>query len=288
MDGRSRMQSPERGRSRRAKNCRTGRIGGWQGAAKRGISGILAFVLTASVIFSWPMPFDDIYAATATRSNARREQSESRWATASNAKYKDGKSQDVDIYIIADDNEVMPGNETQLTLYLKNNTDEPVTDGELRFSGRYIKDKDGYFTDMTVETSENEEMSEGETISADEEMLEGDGEAFGGNEEDFDEAEEEEEPDRLEGIDLEPGELYEVIFTFYTDADLDEMKNTFVEFRFTGEQDAGKVHSSEKFYYGIGMPFVEMAFAEGEQIESGACLVPGRLGSGGRRSGFCI
>lgn len=269
MDGRSRMQSPERGRSRRAKNCRTGRIGGWQGAAKRGISGILAFVLTASVIFSWPMPFDDIYAATATRSNARREQSESRWATASNAKYKDGKSQDVDIYIIADDNEVMPGNETQLTLYLKNNTDEPVTDGELRFSGRYIKDEDGYFTDMTVETSENEEMSEGETISADEEMLEVDGEAFGGNEEDFDEAEEEEEPDRLEGIDLEPGELYEVIFTFYTDADLDEMKNTFVEFRFTGEQDAGKVHSSEKFYYGIGMPFVEMAFAEGEQIESG-------------------
>ena len=269
MDGRSRMQSPERGRSRRAKNCRTGRIGGWQGAAKRGISGILAFVLTASVIFSWPMPFDDIYAATATGSNARREQSESRWATAINAKYKDGKSQDVDIYIIADDNEVMPGNETQLTLYLKNNTDEPVTDGELRFSGRYIKDKDGYFTDMTVETSENEEMSEGETISADEEMLEGGGEAFGGNEEDFDEAEEEEEPDRLEGIDLEPGELYEVIFTFYTDADLDEMKNTFVEFRFTGEQDAGKVHSSEKFYYGIGMPFVEMAFAEGEQIESG-------------------
>lgn len=269
MDGRSRMQSPERGRSRRAKNCRTGRIGGWQGAAKRGISGILAFVLTASVIFSWPMPFDDIYAATATRSNARREQSESRWATASNAKYRDGKQQDVDIYIIADDNEVMPGNETQLTLYLKNNTDEPVTDGELRFSGRYIKDEDGYFTDMTVETSENEEMSEGETISADEEMLEVDGEAFGGNEEDFDEAEEEEEPDRLEGIDLEPGELYEVIFTFYTDADLDEMKNTFVEFRFTGEQDAGKVHSSEKFYYGIGMPFVEMAFAEGEQIESG-------------------
>ena len=116
---------------------------------------------------------------------------------------------------------------------------------------------------MTVETSENEEMSAGETISADEETLEGDGEAFGGNEEDFDEAEEEEEPDRLEGIDLEPGELYEVIFTFYTDADLDEMKNTFVEFRFTGEQDAGKVHSSEKFYYGIGMTFVEMAFAEG-------------------------
>src|SRR5699024_3064714 len=126
-------------------------------------------------------------------------------------KYRDGKAQDVDIYIIADDNEVMPGNETQLTLYLKNNTDEPVTDGELRFSGRYIKDEDGYFTDMTVETSENEEMSAGETISADEETLEGDGEAFGGNEEDFDEAEEEEEPDRLEGIDLEPGELYEVI-----------------------------------------------------------------------------
>lgn len=269
MDGRSRVQNPERGKSRRAKSCWAGRINGGHGAIKRWVSGILAFVLTASVVFSWPMPFSDAYAALATESNAGREQGGSRWATASNAKYRDGKAQDVDIYIIADDNEVMPGNETQLTLYLKNNTDEPVTDGELRFSGRYIKDEDGYFTDMTVEASENEEMSEGETISADEEMLEGDGEAFGGNEEDFDEAEEEEEPDRLEGIDLEPGKLYEVIFTFYTDADLDEMKNTFVEFRFTGEQDAGKVHSSEKFYYGIGMPFVEMAFAEGEQIESG-------------------
>lgn len=269
MDGRSRVQNPERGKSRRAKSCWAGRINGGHGAIKRWVSGILAFVLTASVVFSWPMPFSDAYAALATESNAGREQGGSRWATASNAKYRDGKAQDVDIYIIADDNEVMPGNETQLTLYLKNNTDEPVTDGELRFSGRYIKDEDGYFTDMTVETSENEEMSAGETISADEETLEGDGEAFGGNEEDFDEAEEEEEPDRLEGIDLEPGELYEVIFTFYTDADLDEMKNTFVEFRFTGEQDAGKVHSSEKFYYGIGMPFVEMAFAEGEQIESG-------------------
>lgn len=269
MDGRSRVQNPERGKSRRAKSCRAGRINGGHGAIKRWVSGILAFVLTASVVFSWPMPFSDVYAALATESNAGREQGGSRWATASNAKYRDGKQQDVDIYIIADDNEVMPGNETQLTLYLKNNTDEPVADGELRFSGRYIKDEDGYFTDMTVETSENEEMSAGETISADEAMPEGDGEAFGENEEDFDEAEEEEDPGRLEGIDLEPGELYEVIFTFYTDADLDEMKNTFVEFRFTGEQDAGKVRSSEKFYYGIGMPFVEMAFAEGEQIESG-------------------
>ena len=56
---------------------------------------------------------------------------ESLWATASNIEYKEGSQQDVDIYVIAEDNDVCPGNLSAMTLYLRNNTGQFIEEGRI-------------------------------------------------------------------------------------------------------------------------------------------------------------
>ena len=85
------------------------------------------------------------------------------WATASNAKYKKAKTQDVDIYVIAEDSEAAAGNMSSMTLYLRNNTGEEITDGVLKFKANHIAQEDGYFTDVQVENEETAVMNSDNT-----------------------------------------------------------------------------------------------------------------------------
>ena len=277
---------------------------------KRRISAVLALVMTAGLVLNAPLSLADfgfrISDVYASGSNAERR--DSTWATASNAKYKQGESQEVDIYVIAEDNEAVPDNSTFLTLYLRNNTGQMITEGSLTFKGNHIAQKDGYFQDMgttkgdspvivvdggetgaaqDVQKPAAESSGEGmiyqepetEISNSDpeplpEEEAQPDAENLPddvGTEESEETQDDEDENDAYEliGIDLQPGEMREIQFEFYTDEDEDSTK-AYVEFTFRGDkEDGSRVKSDSKFYYSIGLPFVDLSLEEGMKIESG-------------------
>ena len=249
---------------------------------KRRMGAVLAFVLTASLILNMPLSIRDfglhVSDAYASGSNAQRE--DAVWATASNAKYKKAKTQDVDIYVIAEDSEAAAGNMSSMTLYLRNNTGEEITDGVLKFKANHIAQEDGYFTDVQVENEETAVMNSdntsaeisGEGLLYQEESIpaETDGQEMLPDDSDewSEEETEEEEYNTLTGIDLAPGELYEVRFDFYT-ADDEKSTKAYVKFSFEGEGAEKKAKGEEKFYYSIGLPFVNVELAEGYELESG-------------------
>ena len=281
-----------RGRSRRRNTHQ---------AWKKRLSSVLAVVLTAVMILNMPLSIDGLRMhvsdAFASASNADRDSGV--WATASNAKYRKGNSGDVDIYVIADDNGAVPGNTTSMTLYLKNNTDQAISEGVLTFSGRYINKEDAIFQDVgSGEEYEQiiagggpgqagEESGEGliyqeSEETADETMAPDAAESIGSADEGIETAdpvlpedsgsegdEEEEEAYKLTNIDLLPGELHEVHFEFYTDDDVKSTKAN-VSFSFRGENEEGsRVTGDTKFYYSIGLPTVNFSMEDGMQIESG-------------------
>lgn len=81
------------------------------------LGAILAIAVLALSVFDLPVSWGQP-GLGAMNVFASSEQ-DSLWATASNAVYKKGASQDVDIYVIAEDNDVCPGNLSEMTLYLK-------------------------------------------------------------------------------------------------------------------------------------------------------------------------
>ena len=284
-----------RGRSRRRSLHRE-----W----KKRLSSVLAVVLTAVMILNMPLSIDGlrmhISDVFASGDNAGRN---SVWATASNAHKEHGDSQDVDIYVIADE-EAVPGNRSSMTLYLKNNTDQAISEGVLEFSGKYIEKEDASFTDigsgeevsqviiagpgqeteasgegMLYQESGNETGSViGQDIASaenDDALTQTDADdEMDGIEDEADAAEDagetdEEEPWKLTSIDLQPGELHEVYFEFYTDDDVESTKAN-VTFKFHGENEDGKrIAGESKFYYSIGLPHVNISLEDGMQIESG-------------------
>ena len=305
-----------RGRSRRHSPQRE-----W----KRRLSSVLAVVLTVVMVLNMPLSIDGLGLRISNAfASGNGTGQDSVWATASNAKYKQGDSKDVDIYVIAEDNGVVPGNTSSMTLYLKNNTDQEITEGVLTFKGKYINKEDVTFQDIgageifdtviagggpgtpSQDTAESAEDSaagaaafpeasgegllyqevQGTEADGNDAALMDDGngaalidddndaepagddfDAENGNVEENDE--DEEEPWKLEEIDLQPGELHEIHFEFYTEEDIKSTKAN-VTFSFRGENEEGsRVESSTKFYYSIGLPTVNFSMEDGMQIESG-------------------
>ncbi len=305
-----------RGRSRRHSPQRE-----W----KRRLSSVLAVVLTVVMVLNMPLSIDGLGLRISNAfASGNGTGQDSVWATASNAKYKQGDSKDVDIYVIAEDNGVVPGNTSSMTLYLKNNTDQEITEGVLTFKGKYINKEDVTFQDIgageifdtviagggpgtpSQDTAESAEDSAADAAAFPEASGEGllyqevQGTEADGNDaalmddgndaalidddndvepagDDFDAEngdveendEDEEEPWKLEEIDLQPGELHEIHFEFYTEEDIKSTKAN-VTFSFRGENEEGsRVESSTKFYYSIGLPTVNFSMEDGMQIESG-------------------
>lgn len=223
---------------------------------KQQISGLLAVIIVMSMVLNVPLLYSTekfVFAAE----NFQKQRNGSLWATASNVKYCRGDDKDVGIYIVMDDNEVMPGNETEMTIYLKNNTEEEITDGVLKFKSRYIKKENAAFT--LIEENVSAIQPEDELEAAEQEEFE---QEFGiGDEEERDNG-------TLKEICLLPGQIYPVQFTFYTDEEA-KMAKAFVEFTFRGETEERKISSSEKWYYGIGMPYVNLELTGGAMLETG-------------------
>lgn len=256
-----------RGRSRR-KPCRCGS----RGIRDRRLSMLLVIIMFASAIFDMPFSWSWIFHGPSSVFASGGKEGGSLWATASNAKVKEGKRQDVDIYVISEDNDVSPGNTSVMTLYLKNNTDQTITEGKLSFSSRYILPENGAFVDYQLEEDEDawDSMEEEQDETSDPDAAEAVPDIGSEKEDyaDYQEEGDEADPGILTGIDLEPGEWYEVYFEFYTEDDLGPQKAS-VNFRFVGEGEEGMIRSSQKFYYGIGLPNVNLELTGGEQVETG-------------------
>lgn len=291
-----------RGKSRRRKPRRE-----W----KQRLSSVTAVILVLSMVLNMPSSWAwnsiaNVYAASS--SDAKRNGEGTVWATASNAKYKEGKTQDVDIYVIAEDNEVVPGNMSSMTLYLRNNTDEAITSGVLKFKSDYIEKENGFFTNYNEDDIEGEPSviisqsgEDGGTTSGEgllyqevtpENSLETGTEESGQEmesskmqnqddaeleasewEEEFgsqDDEDEEEEQYVLTDLDLEPGQLYPIQFDFYTEDD-EEPSKAYVRFSFEGEgvDSEKKIRSEEKFYYSINLPYVNVELTDGTALETG-------------------
>ncbi len=191
------------------------------------LGAILAIAVLALSVFDLPVSWGQP-GLGAMNVFASSEQ-DSLWATASNAVYKKGASQDVDIYVIAEDNDVCPGNLSEMTLYLKNNTNCRITQGSLTFDSSYIRKRDGMF----------------------------DGDWLTATPSDATASEMEEDSSMITGIVLDPGEWQEIRFEFYTDEGLGPAKAS-VSFRFEGETEEGPIRSVRRFRYGIGLPTVNL------------------------------
>ncbi|MDO5417645.1 MAG: Cna B-type domain-containing protein, partial [Lachnospiraceae bacterium] len=290
------MSMGDRGRSRKREARRI-----W----KQRLSAVIAIVLVVSMVLNTPLSIRGlgfgISSVYASASNAGY--SENGWATASNAEYKKGESQEVDIYVIAEDNDISAGNMAGMTLYLKNNTEEEITNGTLTFKGNHINKEDGYFTDISEGAAPDngaEEEISGEDLLYEESraavLANGGQPSTGGESDDSGRAAsgqtEEEENDALEereaadfeadfgldeeeenqhvltGLTLAPGQLYEVYFEFYTEED-EEAAKASVSFKFKGEQADRKIRSEERFAYSIGLPYVSVNLEGGALVETG-------------------
>lgn len=305
--------------SRRGRSRRKSRRCGFRCIRDRRLGMLLAIIIFASAIFDMPFSWSRIFHGPSSVFASSGKDAESLWATASNARVKEGKRQDVDIYVISEDNDVSPGNTSVMTIYLKNNTDQAITDGKLTFSSRYILPENGAFVDYQLD--EDEEAWEAMEAEQEDAEAAGDGaeesgqdeagdvwdagnaqdagnvqevgavrDAVGtiqdsgnvriigtvqdtgyetGNPVDEEDTEETEEaPGTLTGIDLEPGEWHELYFEFYTEDDLGPQRAS-VTFRFVGEGEEEMIRSTQKFYYGIGLPNVNLELTGGDQVETG-------------------
>ena len=132
-----------RGRSRKRPGRRR-----WIRTGKRRLCAFLIAAVFTSVVAD--VPFLGMGTELGMTDAFAYDGKDSLWATASNIKYKEGNQQDVDIYVISEDNDVCPGNISAMTLYLKNNTGQEISGGELTFSSRYIEQENGGFMDYAA------------------------------------------------------------------------------------------------------------------------------------------
>lgn len=216
-----------RGRSRKRPGRRR-----WIRTGKRRLCAFLIAAVFTSVVAD--VPFLGMGTELGMTDAFAYDGKDSLWATASNIKYKEGNQQDVDIYVISEDNDVCPGNISAMTLYLKNNTGQEISGGELTFSSRYIEQENGGFMDYAA-------------------------------------AENGEDPSALTEITLEPGELREIFFEFYTEEEAGPAKAS-VTFHFRGEAGEKEIRSSQRFHYGIGLPNVNLELRDGDVVETGVPL----------------
>ncbi len=268
-----------------------GRSRGRRGSreARRRISALLSVALTTAMTLNAPLGAlgFGVMEAFASSSNARPATGSNAggsstsapdsgsgegWMTAKNAEYVQGQAQDVDIYVIAEDNDVAPGNVSTMRLYLKNNTGSVLTNGTLSFTGSRIKKEDGTFVDISgtgVSAPDASIDDWGAAADMDEEGLDElealEAEAYA---REFGKDEEGQGSNKLTGLSLEPGQLHEIEFEFYTDDSVRDGK-AYVDFKFQGESGEGKIRSSEKFYYSIGLPSVNIELLDGQALETG-------------------
>lgn len=235
-------------------------------------------------------------------------------ATSSNASFKNHSEDEVVMSIFSsDDSDFRAGGTFFLDVHLKNETGTTITNGVLDFTGKKLRESGAYFedpkedvvSDGIIEIDEEPEEEGAGTQIQDLENDRIDGEldmasfdtSFAQDEEDGkdnaieagetgkkeNKAEEEEEDEeeeellqKLEGIELAPGQIYTARFVCEVDEDLEKAKNMHVNFRFRGETEEKKINKQEKFQYVANhLNMGEIRFEDGNEVKTGETVTMG-------------
>lgn len=214
---------------------------------------VLSLVLNNSFVVSAFAAPKEEEEDTATASNAVRDSKVS-------LKNHAGSEDKVWIAVLSQEAGYDAGDEVCLNIYIKNNTQEVISDGILRYKGNGILEDSGYFEEMdSLYTGQEDAVPEDSlTVLSDTEVKDGQTEV---EEEDADntwleeeDSSEEDQPEHeLTDLTIEPGGTYQAQFYFTIDDSIETIKNQKVTFKFQGEtEEAGKIFANEEFYYGVG------------------------------------
>lgn len=276
---------------------------------RRITSGFLAFTMTAILVLG------DAGAALASTDGSRffkdgTEMSGEGYsqATSSNASFKNHREEDIVMSVFSSsDSDFRAGGMVFLDVHVKNETDTMITDGVLDFAGRKLKDSGAYFEEPgddaisegvlnafeedggnegLVDDSQDIELENDRT--GDEEADEMAFQAYFSSQEETDEEEnekesedkEEEEDDeplqKIEGIQLAPGQIYTARFVYTIDEDIEKASNKSIRFRFKGKTEDRNVSQSEEFEYAVNhLNLDEIKFEDGNQVKTGETVTMG-------------
>ncbi len=260
----------------------------WKQKCRRVMSGFLAFTMTSILALG--------DAGTALASEGRRffqegselgGESYSK-ATSSNASFKNRKIDDVVMSVFSSsESDFRAGGTVFLDVHIKNETDSVITEGTLDFNNRKLKESGAYFEQPEedaitegwpeVDREEESDLDFGYLVSDLENDLAENNEWEYGN---FDETEEDagkDEPlQKLEGIELYPGQVYTARFVFDIDDDIEKAKNKNVKFRFRGRNEEGRIHRQEEFQYTVNYVNVDQVrFEDGNEVKTGEIVTMG-------------
>lgn len=172
--------------------------------------------------------------------------------------YKYHGKQDVQITVLAENESFAPGAEVALKIYIQNNTDQLLTEGNLKWSGKDLEEAG--FPEFEAEDWSDLEDDLEEDPDDDEDGSEPEwGIGPGGTPSDAETGtpsnpDAESDGKRIKNIQLAPGEVYETEFYGYVSEELETIKNKKITFSFTAKkEDGGRVSETKDFTYNTGM-----------------------------------
>lgn len=241
---------------------------GW----KRITSGFLAFTIVSILILgnsgiAFAEEYDDRFYREETDLSELGEFSK---ATVSNASFKNSKKDDVVISILSEEGDYRPGGLVTLDVHLKNETGTVVTDGSLTYSAKGIQEGSAEFS--LLEESGEDAFDTGivddgapDNGMADDSALDS-GIADDGTE----------GLERIEGIELVPGQIYSVRFTFVIDEDIEGVRSQQVKFQFDGKGEEKRIRVRENFLYTVNYLNIDpVEFQDGNRIGTGEMVTMG-------------
>ncbi len=174
--------------------------------------------------------------------------------------YNYHKKQDIQITVLAENESFAPGAEVSLKIYVQNNTDQLLTEGNLKWTGKDLVDAG--FPEMDMEDWWFEEDFDGEWNLGP-----------AGTPTDAEEATPSNQNIESNGkwirhIELAPGEVYETEFYGFVKEDLKEVKNKKITFSFVARKEGGgQVTKSQDFTYNTGMAgLLPIEFEDGNSL----------------------
>lgn len=167
--------------------------------------------------------------------------------------YKHHGKQDVQITVLAENESFAPGAEVALKIYIQNNTDQLLTEGNLKWTGKDLEEA-GFpeiepedWSDLDDDLEDDLGDEEDDSVSewrigpggspSDAEMgtpsnmnVESDGK-------------------RIKHIELAPGEVYETEFYGYVSEELETIKNRKISFSFSAKKRAAATYQRQKILH---------------------------------------
>lgn len=237
-------------------------------------------------------------------------------AAVSNASFRNTKKDDVVISIFSEEGDYRSGGLVTLDVHLKNETGTMITDGSLTYSAKGIQEGSAEFllleesgedefdagipdngilddgapendmldnetpeTGMPQERDQDEGLA-GEDSGESEERRESQVEIIPEDtltDQDIPEEEDSTEGlERIEGIELVPGQIYSVRFTFAIDEDIEGVRNQQVKFQFNGKGEERRIRVRESFLYTVNYLNIDsVEFHDGNRIGTGETVTMG-------------